>query len=191
MSKSVASLEARILELEEERDRLMREVVQLRQEAMHDPLLPVYNRRAFTRELERAVALLDRYNIGSSLLYIDIDGFKTINDRFGHGAGDQVLQKVADLLLATVRVSDSVGRLGGDEFGILLMQSDEEATLAKIKSLEKAFETVSVDVAGQAIRFSVSVGYTVLVRGDDEAQALERADAAMYQVKNRKRSKKG
>ena len=182
------SLLARIAELEAENAALKAQVEQLRQETMLDAMLPVYNRRAFRRELERTIALLDRYDIGSALLYLDIDAFKAINDDYGHAAGDAVLSLVAQTLLQTVRVSDTVGRLGGDEFAIALIQSDEVATLAKIKAIKKAFEGLEVQTAkGETIQFSISIGYTVLVRGDDTDQALERADAAMYAQK-RKRS---
>ena len=179
------ALKERLAKVEAERDALLREVVQLRQEAMLDPLLPVFNRRAFRRELERGIGLLDRYNIGSTLLYLDIDSFKAINDRYGHAAGDKVLCRVAEALLSLVRVSDSVGRLGGDEFAILLIQTDEAGAKAKIKAIHRAFEDVAVEHAGEVISPRVSVGYTVLVRGDDADQALDRADAAMYRVKRR------
>ena len=186
LSEETKALKARLYALETERDALLREVVQLRQEAMLDPLLPVYNRRAFRRELERAIALLDRYNIGSVLLYIDINNFKQVNDRYGHAAGDLFLMKVAETLLSLVRVSDSVGRLGGDEFAILLIQSDEVGARAKIKAIARAFEELEVECAGDILHPSVSVGLTSLVRGDDADHALDRADAAMYAAKRRK-----
>lgn len=184
MSEEIKALKERLHAVEAERDALLREVVQLRQEAMLDPLLPVYNRRAFRRELERAIALLERYGIGSALLYIDINEFKRINDRFGHAAGDVVLASVAEALQSQVRVSDSVGRLGGDEFAIILIQADETGAEAKARAIRRAFRDMAVECApGETVHPQLAIGHTVLMRGDDPDRALDRADAAMYAAK--------
>jgi len=121
-----------------ETDALRRELrhTQLRLlEAEHsadrDHLLPLLNRRAFVRELTRAIGLTARYSTHSSLIYFDLDEFKRVNDSFGHAAGDAVLTHFADILLAHVRDSDIVARLGGDEFGVILAHNDQSQAEAK------------------------------------------------------------
>ncbi len=83
-------------------------------------MVPVANRRAFVRELTRIVAYSERYNSVSSILYFDIDGFKEINDQYGHVAGDAALQHISEIFVLNVRESDVVDRLGDDEFGVIL-----------------------------------------------------------------------
>ena len=97
--------------------------------------MPIYNRRAFVRELTRVISMTERYGQPSSIIFLDVDGLKKINDRHGHGAGDVALLSVADRLLLNVRESDIVGRLGGDEFGVILFNADGETALAKAAAL--------------------------------------------------------
>ena len=118
---------AAILRLVAEIDRLRaeitannRRIAHLEEVADRDPLTPTVNRRAFVRELERTKAYVDRYKAPAAIIYFDIDEMKTINDRYGHAVGDEVLVTVARTLMGNVRSSDIVGRLGGDEFGIIL-----------------------------------------------------------------------
>src|SRR5438105_3586826 len=107
--------------------RLQERVEQLDQLAHQDSLINLPNRRGFMRELERLIARVDRYGINAAMLFVDLDGLKIINDTFGHRAGDEALIQVAGLLAKGVRHSDTVARIGGDEFGILLESSDEDA----------------------------------------------------------------
>ena len=89
-----------------------------------DTLCPVFNRRAFERELRREIALADRYGSPFCVVIIDLDGFKSINDRFGHGVGDQALIAVAEVLTENTRETDIVGRIGGDEYAVLLTHAN-------------------------------------------------------------------
>jgi len=106
LKREVAIARARIVELEARAD--------------VDPMLDILNRRGFERELKRALAHTKRYGTEAALMFIDLDGFKAVNDRYGHGAGDALLKAVAREVVAHVRASDVVGRLGGDEFGVLI-----------------------------------------------------------------------
>ena len=138
---------------------LMHEVQRMRQEleqaekrvafleklADEDSLVPVSNRRAFVRELSRVVAYSERYDSVSSVLYFDIDGFKQINDQYGHAAGDAALQHIAEIFTLNVRESDVVGRLGGDEFGVILAQSDAATAAEKAMILAQAIETTPAE----------------------------------------------
>src|SRR5262249_6351254 len=108
-------------------ERLQRDLAAARQKIAEleiradiDPLLDILNRRGFERELKRALSYVKRYGTQASLMFIDLDGFKAVNDRHGHGTGDALLKALSRQLIARVRSSDIVGRLGGDEFGIVV-----------------------------------------------------------------------
>ena len=103
-----------------------------------DPLTDVLNRRGFERELKRSLAYVKRYGTSAALVYVDLDGFKPVNDRHGHAAGDAVLKAVAAALARNVRASDVVARVGGDEFAVLLWNVGGAAAAAKAAALEAA-----------------------------------------------------
>src|SRR5262249_32660235 len=103
-----------------------------------DPLTDVLNRRGFERELKRSLAYVKRYGASAALIYVDLDGFKPVNDRHGHGAGDLVLKAIAAALLRNVRASDVVARMGGDEFAVLLWNVNGSDAAAKAAALEAA-----------------------------------------------------
>src|SRR5665213_147186 len=128
-----------IMGLMSEVDSLRRELSQTRarledveKTADQDHMLPLLNRRAFVRELARYIAFTGRYNTPASLIYFDLNRLKSTNDTLGHAAGDAVLTQFSSVLLAHVRESDCVGRLGGDEFGILLSHATQELSLIHI-----------------------------------------------------------
>ena len=145
-----------------------------------DGLTPLLNRRAFVRELSRMLAFTERYGMPASLIYFDLNGFKAINDAFGHNVGDAALVHVAQLLLSHVRGSDVLGRLGGDEFGIVLAQADEEAARVKAESLVEALATTPFQWQGQDLRLSAAYGVCTFRPGVDPAEALAEADRSMY-----------
>jgi len=152
--------------------------------ADRDPLLGILNRRAFEREMRRMAAFVERYGGNASVVFIDLNKFKWINDVHGHKAGDAVLRHVAGLIAANVRSSDLVARLGGDEFGILLAQADAAAAAAKAEQLEAVLATTPVELeGGTVLLLSASAGSAeIRDTGDVEAQ-LERADAEMFRRK--------
>jgi diguanylate cyclase (GGDEF)-like protein len=174
--------------------RLMQEVEALREElrtmgarlaeaerlADHDVLTPLLNRRAFVGEVQRAIALTRRHGVPASVIYFDLDDFKGVNDRFGHAAGDAVLIAVAERLMARVREADVVGRIGGDEFAVLLQHADLAAAQAKASGLAKAVSGKMVDAPGGRIRVSLTWGARQIGSVDSAEQALSEADAAMY-----------
>jgi diguanylate cyclase (GGDEF)-like protein len=182
--------EAAIKELVAEIDRLKSEIAATRKRiayletlADEDPLTPVANRRAFIRELARVAALAKRHGTPSSVLYFDIDGMKTINDRFGHAAGDKVLVAIADSLVANVRTSDLVGRLGGDEFGIILAHTDDAAARGKAAVLARGIEELGIETDGGKVPVSATFGISTLTGVEDAEAALAAADKAMYRRK--------
>jgi diguanylate cyclase (GGDEF)-like protein len=143
----------------------------------------VPNRRAFVRELSRMISFTERYGGVSSLIYFDVNGLKTINDRYGHSAGDALLVHVARILTENVRGSDVVARLGGDEFGVLLAQAEEDKANIKAAALAKALEDSSFAWQGQAIQVHAAFGVYSFEGGVDVKTALDAADRAMYERK--------
>lgn len=160
-------------------------VTQLQRLAVTDELTGLLNRRGFSLEVERALARAHRYGDEGALIYIDIDTFKRINDRYGHAAGDQVLRHVAQLLNASVRCTDHVGRLGGDEFAVLLSRASIGGSRKRATHLAQRLEGSEVRIDDDVIRVSASVGYATYGRDDclDVDALLEGADRAMYAEK--------
>ncbi|MCX7297413.1 MAG: GGDEF domain-containing protein, partial [Hyphomicrobiales bacterium] len=127
-------------------------IAELEARADVDPLLDILNRRGFERELARSLAYVRRYGTDATLMVIDLDGFKGVNDRHGHAAGDALLKAVAAALRGKVRASDVVARLGGDEFGVLLWNVDAGRAAAKAVELENVIEQVRADHGGVALQ---------------------------------------
>jgi diguanylate cyclase (GGDEF)-like protein len=152
-----------------------------------DPLTDLVNRRGLERELKRALAYVKRYATSAVLVYIDLDGFKSVNDRHGHGAGDAVLKAVAMVLMRQVRASDLVARLGGDEFVVLLWNLAAADAQTKARSLEAAVSRMTAAHGGATLSVGASAGYTMLLPLDTPASVLERADRAMYLRKTSRR----
>lgn len=150
-----------------------------------DVLTPVLNRRAFMREMKRVAAFAQRYGSPASVVFFDLDGFKSVNDRFGHAAGDEALKAVAKRLLANVRESDIVGRMGGDEFAVLLAQADKETAQAKAQSLAEAVRAEPVEFGEWSAPLHISFGVREIESGADPEEALAEADAAMFLRKRR------
>jgi diguanylate cyclase (GGDEF)-like protein len=163
--------------------RLQERVEQLDQLAHQDSLINLPNRRGFMRELERLIARVDRYGIHAAMLFVDLDGLKIINDTLGHRAGDEALIQVAALLAKGVRHSDVVARIGGDEFGILLESSDEDAAHETAARLIDQISACEVLHDGEALPLSVAIGVGVIDSLDTPEAVIERADEAMYRRK--------
>lgn len=158
---------------------------ELRVLADHDPLTGSYNRRRFEEELRRELAAANRYGPAGALLILDLDNFKVVNDTRGHARGDEMLRTVAKLIRERLRDSDVVGRLGGDEFGIILPHADAHAALAVAHDIGEAISR-HCDRARHG-RTSASVGIAPFCAGAEGRSAerlLAEADAAMYSAKD-------
>src|SRR4051794_6563126 len=153
-----------------------------------DAVTGIFNRRGFDRELARSLAYVKRYGTRAALFYIDLDGFKPVNDSHGHAAGDAVLKAIAEMLTHTVRASDTVARLGGDEFGLILWNLGEGDAGSKAWALEAAISEAAIEWEGQPLAVGASIG-VAMIGADDELSALmAKADHAMYA---RKAQRKG
>ena len=148
--------------------------------ADRDVLTPLLNRRAFVRELQRSIALSRRHDTPACLIYIDLNEFKSVNDAYGHAAGDAVLIAVAERLMAGVREEDTVGRIGGDEFAVLMQYADAQGATARAASLATAVSSAPIVCEGRKITVGLTYGVRQIGAADSAEQALSEADAAMY-----------
>jgi len=185
-----APLAAEIERLREQLKRSEARIEQLEKSAHEDALTGLLNRRGFERAFMQAIAYLKRYGGSAALLYVDLDRFKPVNDRFGHAAGDVVLQEIARLLMGSVRASDIAARVGGDEFALVLWNLDAAQMAAKMRGLEALIESASFEMRGHKLAIGVSIGGILLMPEDDLASALQRADASMYARKNERNAQR-
>jgi len=177
---ALTTLLGEIDELRAEVGRLKASLVEAEGLADRDVLTPLLNRRAFVRELRRVIAFSQRYGAPASLIYFDLDGFKAVNDRYGHAAGDTALKAVAERLAGAVRESDLVGRLGGDEFGVILVHADHAAALAKARALTAIVESEPVPCGEWLTPIRISYGVGQILPGANAEQVIAEADQAMY-----------
>lgn len=183
VQSALAALMVELQALRGEAQRLKARLAAAEAAADADPLTSARNRRAFVRELGRALAHARRYGVSASLLYFDLDELKSLNDRFGHAAGDAALQAVADRLASHVRGADVVGRMGGDEFAVLLVQSDLATAEAKAATLARLVSAEPVRAGEQMVRVRVSCGACQIDPAKDPETLIAEADAAMFAMK--------
>ena len=179
--------DAAAIDAQAEIERLRAEVeaLRLRAEAAeaaadHDVLTPALNRRGFVTALRGAMAFCQRHEVPAVLLYLDLDGFKGVNDTHGHAAGDAALVHVAGLMRANLRESDAVGRLGGDEFGLLMLNAGLDEGRDKARRLAAALEADGFTWAGERKPLSGSFGVRAFAGQTDPEVWLAEADAAMW-----------
>jgi diguanylate cyclase (GGDEF)-like protein len=180
-------LQAEVARLRDALARAERRIAELEAHADIDPLLGILNRRGFERELARSLAYVKRYGTPAALIYIDLDGFKAVNDRYGHAAGDRLLKAVAAGLVRHLRASDVVGRLGGDELGIVLWNAAPAQAAAKAGDLERLIAATELGHAGGRLGVGASAGCVPLSPERDSAANIDAADRAMYARKRERR----
>jgi diguanylate cyclase (GGDEF)-like protein len=162
-------------------ERLNRDLVV---KAMHDPLTSLYNRRAFEEIAFRELSGAARTGLGISVAMFDIDHFKQINDKYGHAAGDAVLNAVSATLRRTLRDEDFLCRWGGDEFCALLPRARRDQAQHVAERILKAFQELNFLLNGKPIEVGVSIGLvTDEKRSKDFSSLVQRADAALYRAK--------
>ena len=156
----------------------------IREMAFHDPLTGLPNRKLLSDRLELALAQAHRNRRAMAVLFLDLDGFKTVNDGWGHAQGDMLLRDVASRLAGALRTGDTVARIGGDEFTVLIPELPQEDGAAEVsrkilRELERTFR-----VGASECRVTASIGIALYPRdGEDADTLLKRADAAMYRAK--------
>jgi diguanylate cyclase (GGDEF)-like protein len=159
-------------------------VEQIQHQAVHDSLTGMPNRVLFEDRLAHALATAQRDGSSVGVLFVDLDGFKDVNDTYGHACGDELLREVGRRLTLTVRTTDTVARLGGDEFVVVLAPisgvDDASAVAEKVLAVLRR----PVDIDGRVLSISASVGVTIATGDDDPETLLNHADAAMYRAKS-------
>jgi diguanylate cyclase (GGDEF)-like protein len=168
---------------------LVVEQLELRNIAERDFLTGALTRRAFIADIDRAIALFNRHRRSAALVMFDIDHFKQINDTHGHGIGDRVIAAIANLCSELMRPSDSIGRLGGEEFAILLRETSEAEAVLAARRYCAAISEMVVD-NNPPLKLTASFGVAALATDRlDSAAWLSAADAALYEAKRKGRNR--
>ena len=179
--------EASQAQLQQEMQRLVESDSQVKEMGIRDRLTGLYNRHYFNDVIRRELARSRRHAAALSVLLIDVDRFKEINDVRGHGVGDEVLQFVANYLTACVRESDMVFRWGGDEFLVLLTQADEASAAQKAEELGRSLPHIP---GAAQLQPTLSVGWATHLPKAEFPKTLAESDARMYEVKLRRKKER-
>ncbi|MFW0777376.1 MAG: GGDEF domain-containing protein [Rickettsiales bacterium] len=150
-----------------------------------DPVVPIPNRRAFMRRLSWAINMQERYKHPSTILYFDINDFKQINDQHGHAAGDAAIRHISQLLTNTMRESDFLARIGGDEFAVIMYYAEEDSARQRGAKIAEKLKKMPLKFNGKEIPLSSAYGFYCIQSGDDAEGALSSADTSMYVDKRR------
>jgi diguanylate cyclase (GGDEF)-like protein/PAS domain S-box-containing protein len=176
--KANTELETRLARIEELQ-------AQLEEQATRDPLTGLYNRRYFEDHMSQAIARADRYNYPISLVMIDIDHFKVVNDTHGHKAGDEMLIALSNLLQSQTRLMDTLCRYGGEEFVLVMPRANWESAYHRANQWRIAFQNLRVPFEDKTLNATFSVGIaTISPENNDLEQAMREADIALYRSKS-------
>lgn len=188
MNRRQQELNQHLDALQEDNHRLIKQVTQEREIARRDPLTQLPNRQGFEQRLEQEIARSNRYGQPLSIALIDVDHFKKINDRYGHLAGDRVLRILAKEMYSQLRKTDFLARFGGEEFVILLPESDREHALAAIEKMRLHISQCPFHFQDSPVQITISAGIAIHKPNEEAEHWLHRADKALYQSKDRGRN---
>ncbi|MFC0679378.1 diguanylate cyclase domain-containing protein [Lysobacter korlensis] len=155
----------------------------LAHQATHDDMTGLVNRAEFDKRLARSVMRAQQSATASALIYIDLDGFKAVNDSGGHAAGDELLRRLARIFAEHIRERDTLARIGGDEFALIIDGCSHEVADRVADAIRSATEDFAINQDGREYQVGASVGVTLIVAGDTAEEALGRADRACYTAK--------
>lgn len=176
--------------LSEKIAKLKAELHEARESAALDPLTQLHNRSSLDSQLERVADLSFLMSATPCLLMIDVDHFKSVNDRFGHPVGDEVIRRVADTLVRNfLRREDFVARYGGEEFVVVVPDSSSHAVRQRAERVRQSIEEIGFSKGTEQFSVTASIGVAVLGSGDTGKSWLERADAALYEAKSAGRNR--
>ena len=187
--KSSAALEAQLEKLQTQTNKLRQSLEAARTDAVVDPLTGVSNRRAYDERFQVEYARWKRNHEPLTLAVMDIDHFKKINDTFGHPIGDKVLKVVAGRIQQQVRESDFFGRIGGEEFAFILVNSDIENAMEKVETLRKSVEDCNFSIKKKKFQVTMSIGLATFKGSDTIDTIYARADEALVKAKQTGRNK--
>lgn len=176
-------LRAEIARLRRENRALSIALAEMERVAERDMLTPLFNRRYFLSALHQRIARVDRYGDQVTLVYVDVNGLKTINDNFGHAAGDFVLVEIAQRLQSAMREKDVLARIGGDEFGILIENMGASQAKATTARLSRMIASSPCIYDGHSIELSAAFGLAPITPGLNAEELIGRADSDMYRAK--------
>ncbi len=185
----MSELVDRLRKMEEETDELRNQVQEERRQAFTDALTGLPNRFAYEERLEQEYARWQRYHSPLSVMIVDVDHFKRINDTYGHQAGDKALRIIARELAMAIRKTDFIGRYGGEEIVILMPETPADAALIAADKLRQRIEKCGFHFRDKKVTITVSCGLSEYREGDTPDDAFERADQALYAAKNQGRNR--
>jgi diguanylate cyclase len=189
LSEKLEMLQARLSEMEKEASQARRVIEEHKRRATHDGLTGLPNRDAYQHRLEEELARKARYGGSLTLVVADVDHFKRINDNYGHLAGDKVLQLLAKALRKSLRDVDFVGRYGGEEFVILMPETNAEEALAATEKLRTRVEASPFNFRKERVPITMSFGISEFHALEDAETVFERADKALYRAKDEGRNR--
>lgn len=170
-------------DLRQQNARLSARVSVLEDEICRDTLTPLYNRRHFEQAVALSISHCERYSSRAAVLFVDVDDLKSINDTYGHAAGDEALRAVASVLLANVRSTDVVARIGGDEFALLLGTISDTDVDQTIAQLTAGIAACRPQFSNGSPCLSATFGHAFIHPDDRADKVLARADSQMYRSK--------
>jgi diguanylate cyclase (GGDEF)-like protein len=176
-AEEIARAAGRVIRAQSARIRMLEHL------AVTDPLTGLINRRGLGQRLAERLSEARRHNEPGVVLFVDMDGLKRINDRLGHAAGDAAIRMVAEGLRNAVRPHDTVGRIGGDEFVVLMSRMGHDKGLAAAARIGRAIGRLTLVHDGHPVPLSVSVGLAPFTGAETEDELLDRADGTMYRDK--------
>jgi diguanylate cyclase (GGDEF)-like protein len=162
---------------------------QLKEMATTDPLTSLYNRRFFEIRFKDEIIRSERYQHDLSLMMIDVDYFKQVNDQFGHHTGDIVLKELADSILRNIRNTDICARIGGEEIAVLLPETSGSAAMEIAERVREGIARNPIEAKDEVLNITVSIGVTTSSEGFDQSTMYEQADKALYKAKESGRNR--
>lgn len=176
----VAKLMAVTAEAERKLAAQARRIAELEAMSYTDELTGLYNRRGMTEAINRALSAAQRHKETGGIAYLDLDGFKAINDKYGHEAGDKMLRAASDAIRSQIRNTDTAARLGGDEFAILFAKGEPSALRAKAERVRIILMNTWVDLGAAKVTIRASLGFAQYRPGMTRDRLIAAADSAMY-----------
>jgi diguanylate cyclase (GGDEF)-like protein len=184
----VAKLMAAAAEAERRLAAQSRRIAELEALSYTDELTGLYNRRGMSEAIGRALSAAQRHNETGGLAYLDLDGFKAINDKYGHEAGDAMLRAAADAIRSQIRTTDTAARLGGDEFAVLFAKGEPSALRAKAERVRIILMNTWVDLGPAKVAIRASLGFAQYRPGMTRDRLVAAADSAMYADKRARKA---